>query len=52
MLKNADIDMVIVNTPVQTHFEYAKMALEAGKNVVVENLYSKYFRSRRVGKTG
>lgn len=38
MLKNADIDMVIVNTPVQTHFEYAKMALEAGKNVVVENL--------------
>ena len=36
MLKNADIDMVIVNTPVQTHFEYAKMALEAGKNVVVE----------------
>ncbi|MCT3654076.1 Gfo/Idh/MocA family oxidoreductase [Elizabethkingia anophelis] len=40
MLKNADIDMVIVNTPVQTHFEYAKMALEAGKNVVVEKPFT------------
>ena len=32
--------MVVVNTPVQTHFEYAKMALEAGKNVVVEKPFT------------
>lgn len=40
MLKNADIDLVVVNTPVQTHFEYAKMALEAGKNVIVEKPFT------------
>lgn len=40
MLKNADIELVVVNTPVQTHFEYAKMALEAGKNVIVEKPFT------------
>ncbi|GAA5096756.1 Gfo/Idh/MocA family oxidoreductase [Chryseobacterium ginsengisoli] len=40
MLENADIELVIVNTPVQTHFEYTKKALEAGKNVVVEKPFT------------
>lgn len=40
MLQNADIELVVVNTPVQTHFEYAKMALEAGKNVIVEKPFT------------
>ncbi|MCY0978947.1 Gfo/Idh/MocA family oxidoreductase [Chryseobacterium wangxinyae] len=40
MLKNEDIDVVVVNTPVQTHFDYAKMALEAGKNVIVEKPFT------------
>jgi len=40
MLKNADIEIVVVNTPVQTHFEYVKMALEAGKNVIVEKPFT------------
>lgn len=40
MLEHADIELVVVNTPVQTHFEYAKMALEAGKNVVVEKPFT------------
>lgn len=40
MLENADIELVVVNTPVQTHFDYAKMALEAGKNVVVEKPFT------------
>ena len=31
-----DIELVIVNTPVQTHFDYCKQALLAGKHVVVE----------------
>ncbi|GAB0155364.1 Gfo/Idh/MocA family oxidoreductase [Chryseobacterium sp. Alg-005] len=40
MLQKADIELVIVNTPVQTHFEYAKMALDAGKNVIVEKPFT------------
>ncbi len=40
MLKNTDIEVVVVNTPVQTHFEYVKMALEAGKNVIVEKPFT------------
>lgn len=40
MLQNADIDLVVVNTPVQTHFEYTKMVLEAGKNVIVEKPFA------------
>jgi predicted dehydrogenase len=40
MLQNADIELVVVNTPVQTHFEYVKMALEAGKNVIVEKPFT------------
>ncbi|MCY1663272.1 Gfo/Idh/MocA family oxidoreductase [Chryseobacterium sp. SL1] len=40
MLENADIELVVVNTPVQTHFDYAKKALEAGKNVVVEKPFT------------
>ena len=40
MLQSADIDLVVVNTPVQTHFEYVKMALEAGKNVIGEKPFT------------
>ncbi|KNB62783.1 Gfo/Idh/MocA family oxidoreductase [Chryseobacterium sp. Hurlbut01] len=40
MLQNADVDLVVVNTPVQTHFEYTKMILEAGKNVIVEKPFT------------
>lgn len=35
-----DLDLVIVNTPVDTHFEYAKKALLAGKNVLVEKAFT------------
>ena len=35
-----DVDLVIVNTPTSTHFEYAKMALEAGKHVLVEKAFT------------
>ncbi|WP_075051700.1 MULTISPECIES: Gfo/Idh/MocA family oxidoreductase [Hydrotalea] len=31
-----DIDLVIVNTPNDTHYEYTRQALLAGKNVVLE----------------
>ncbi len=40
MLEDDTIELVVVNTPVQTHFEYAKAALLAGKNIVVEKPFT------------
>jgi len=34
------LELIVVNTPVQTHFEYAKAALNAGKNIVVEKPFT------------
>jgi predicted dehydrogenase len=36
MLADANLDAVVVATPVPTHYELAKQALEAGKHVFVE----------------
>jgi predicted dehydrogenase len=36
ILDNPDIAIVHIATPSQTHYELAKMALESGKNVIVE----------------
>ena len=35
-LLKQDIELVVVNTPDLTHYDFCRMALEAGKNVVVE----------------
>ena len=35
-----DVDLVIVNTPVETHYEYAKKALLAGKHTLVEKAFT------------
>ncbi|MCW4470344.1 Gfo/Idh/MocA family oxidoreductase [Flavobacterium sp. MFBS3-15] len=35
-----DVELVIVNTPVDTHFEYAKKVLEAGKHALVEKAFT------------
>lgn len=40
LLQDTDIDLVIVNTPDSTHYEYCKQALEAGKHVVVEKPFT------------
>lgn len=40
MLSDSDVAVVVVNTPVQTHFEYAKKALKAGKNLIVEKPFT------------
>ena len=40
LLADASIDLVIVNSPNDTHFEYAKSALLAGKHVVVEKAFT------------
>lgn len=36
LLRDSEVELVIVNTPNYTHYEYAKKALEAGKHVIVE----------------
>lgn len=40
MLADAAIDLVIINTPSITHFEYTKKALLAGKHVIVEKPFT------------
>ena len=36
-----EIELIIINTPDITHYEYTKMALNAGKHVVVEKPFTK-----------
>ena len=36
MLSNEKIELVVVNTPNNTHFDYAKLALKANKHVLIE----------------
>ena len=40
MLQDPEIEVVVVNTPVQTHYQYAKEALLAGKHVLVEKPFT------------
>lgn len=40
LLDHDEIDLVVVNTPEFTHYEFARNALEAGKHVVVEKAFT------------
>ncbi|MDB5231810.1 MAG: oxidoreductase [Chitinophagaceae bacterium] len=40
MLADENIELVVVNTPNYTHYEYAKLALEAGKHVIIEKPFT------------
>jgi scyllo-inositol 2-dehydrogenase (NADP+) len=40
VLNAKDVDLVIVNTPTYTHYDYAKKVLEAGKHAVVEKAFT------------
>lgn len=40
LLADETIDLVIVNTPSYTHYEYSKMALNAGKHILVEKPFT------------
>lgn len=39
-LLSDDVDLVIVNTPVDTHYQYAKQAIESGKHLIVEKAFT------------
>lgn len=40
MLCDSTLDLVVVNTPVQTHFQYAQKALNKGINTIVEKPFT------------
>jgi scyllo-inositol 2-dehydrogenase (NADP+) len=40
ILEDSTIDLVVVNTPIATHFEYAKKVLNAGKHLIVEKAFT------------
>ena len=40
MLADELVELVIVNTPNFTHYDYAKKALQAGKHVIVEKPFT------------
>lgn len=40
LLADGSIELVIVNTPTATHFDYTKKVLEAGKHAVVEKAFT------------
>ncbi|WP_281764920.1 Gfo/Idh/MocA family oxidoreductase [Neptunitalea lumnitzerae] len=40
VLADDQVDLVVVNTPIDTHFEYAKKVLEAGKHAIVEKAFT------------
>lgn len=40
LLQDPHIDLVVITTPNETHFPYAKAALEAGKHVVLEKPFT------------
>lgn len=40
VIDDPNIELVIINTPTQTHFDFAKKALLAGKHVVVEKAFT------------
>ncbi|MEO7767470.1 MAG: Gfo/Idh/MocA family oxidoreductase [Ferruginibacter sp.] len=40
VLADDSIDLVIVNTPTGTHYDYAKQALLAGKDIIVEKAFT------------
>ena len=40
LINDRSIDLVIINTPNNTHYEYAKQALNAGKHILVEKPFT------------
>src|SRR6202012_4067348 len=40
LLADPDVELVIVNTPNYTHFDYARQALGAGKHVILEKPFT------------
>ena len=44
ILNDNNVELIVVNTPTNTHYEYTRKALEAGKHVVVEKAFTTTFQ--------
>src|SRR3954453_4128254 len=44
LLADSELDAVVVATPVATHYEFARAALEAGKHVLIEKPFASSVR--------
>ena len=40
LLRDKHLELIVINTPDDTHYDYCKMALKAGKHVVVEKPFT------------
>lgn len=40
LLEDDSIELIVINTPTNTHYEFAKKVLEAGKSVIVEKAFT------------
>ena len=40
LLMDESLDLIVINTPIQTHFEYCKKAIEAGKHIIIEKPFT------------
>src|SRR5687768_15727080 len=40
LIADESLQLIIVNTPVQTHYDYAKKVIAAGKHVIVEKPFT------------
>lgn len=40
LIEDPKLELIIINTPDSTHYDYARKALEAGKNVIVEKPFT------------
>ncbi len=47
ILADEEVELVVVNTPTYTHYDYAKKALEAGKHLVVEKAFTSNFEEAK-----
>ena len=48
VLADPSIELVVITTPNETHFPYAKKSLEAGKHVVVEKPFTNTTEEARI----
>jgi len=48
MLSNPEIDLIVISTPNDTHFEYTQKALAAGKHVVLEKPFTIHSQEGKV----
>lgn len=47
LVNDKELDLIVITTPNETHFPYAKLALEAGKNVILEKPFTNTIEEAR-----